>query len=36
VRPPVPLNLMAAGALFTSNPAQLRSMLGIKIVAKKP
>ncbi|MBL8661754.1 MAG: fused MFS/spermidine synthase [Candidatus Odyssella sp.] len=36
VRPPAPLNLLAIGALAASNPAQLRSVLGIKITAKKP
>ena len=36
IRPPAPLNLMAASALFATNPAQLWSMLGFKIVAKKP
>lgn len=36
VRPPSPLNLLAIGALAASNPAQLRSALGIKITTKKP
>ena len=36
VRPPAPLNLLAIGALAASNPAQLRSALGIKITTKKP
>ncbi|HEY7607971.1 MAG TPA: fused MFS/spermidine synthase [Alphaproteobacteria bacterium] len=36
VRPPAPLNLLAIGAMAASNPAQLRTLLGIKITAKKP
>jgi hypothetical protein len=36
VRPPAPLNFLAIGALAGSNPAQLRTALGIKITAKKP
>jgi hypothetical protein len=36
VRPPSPLNLLSIGALAASNPAQLRSVLGIKITVKKP
>jgi MFS family permease len=36
VRPPAPLNVLAIGALAASNPAQLRSVLGIKITVKKP
>jgi hypothetical protein len=36
VRPPAPLNLLAVGALAASNPAQLRTLLGIKITAKRP
>lgn len=36
VRPPAPLNLLAAGALAAASPAQIRTLLGIKIVAKKP
>jgi hypothetical protein len=36
VRPPTPLNVLAVGAMAASNPAQLRTILGIKITAKKP
>jgi hypothetical protein len=36
VRPPTPLNFLAIGALAASNPATLRTTLGIKITAKKP
>jgi MFS family permease len=36
VRPPAPLNVLAIGALAASNPAQLRSVLGLKITVKKP
>jgi hypothetical protein len=36
VRPPTPLNVLAVGAMAASNPAQLRTLLGIKITAKKP
>ncbi len=36
VRPPVALDLLAIGAMAASNPAQLRTVLGIKIAAKKP
>ena len=36
VRPPTPLNLVAVAGLAASNAEQLRSMLGITIVAKRP
>jgi MFS family permease len=36
VRPPAPVNVLAIGATAVSNPAQLRTLLGIKITAKKP
>ena len=36
VRPPTPLNILAVGAMAASNPAQLRTLLGIKITARKP
>jgi MFS family permease len=36
VRPPAPLNVLSIAAMAASNPAQLRTILGIKITAKKP
>jgi len=36
VRPPAPINVLAISALAVTSPAQLRSVLGIKITAKKP
>lgn len=36
VRPPAPLNFLAIGAMAASSPAQLRTILGIKITATKP
>lgn len=36
IRPPAPINLIAVGSMAMASPAQLRSLLGIKITAKKP
>jgi MFS family permease len=36
VRPPAPMNFLAIGTLAATSPAQLRTVLGIKITYKKP